>query len=272
MELYNINDEQYLSYIKGLCLSGLPIPFYNRYLHHIKIKDVFIMSEDKYNSLVNPFRLNSDALFGKPVNGEKRFLLDILMPKNGEDAIYVDYCIEFLKMLFITDNVKINLLKNDDSDEFHKEIVIDDMLWLDKYKFEQLSEIIQKMCRLKKISESDMNKDKKEKRLTYEQIMSIKDTREREYQLAIYNKNQKEDSKQKKALSLYSVFNYVCHTSNTIDYETPLNFNLYQFYNTYLILKKSERYKYDMRLLSSGMISDVKKMDTRWFAERIIDE
>lgn len=269
MDLYNIEDEEYCEYLKGLCLTGLPIPFYNKHLHHIKVKDVFTMSEEVYNSLVNPFRLNSDALLGKPPIGEERFLLDIL----STDDIQIDYCIEFLKIVFETNNVKLNYMPNDDKpDEVHKEIVIDDILWLDKIKFEQLSEIIQKMCHLKKVTENDINKDKKEKKLTYEQIMNIKDRREREYQLAIYNKNKKEDSKNKKALSLYSVFNYVCHASNSVDYEKPLSFNLYQLYNTYIILNKAEKYRYDMRLLSSGMLSDVKKMDTRGFNERIIDE
>lgn len=270
MDMYNIENTEYLEYVKSLCLAGIPIPFYNTFLHHIKVKDIFVMSEDIYNSLVRPFRLNSDVLFGKTENGNKRFLLDILA--SDKDGVQLGKCLEILKIIFNTENIEINDMKNDDLQGYHKEIVVNNTLWLDKYKFEQLSEIILKMCYLRKVTEEDVNDNSKEKKLTYEQIMNIKDKRERDYQLAIYNKNKSEEKKQSKALSLYSVFNYICHASGVIDYEKPLNFNIYQFYNTYKILRESEKYKYDMRLVSSGMVSDIKKMDTRWFNERIIDE
>lgn len=270
MELYNVEDEKYLLHLRSLCLAGLPVPFYNKYLHHINVKDIFTMGEEIYNTMVNTFRLNSDALLGNS-NGE-RFLLDILTTNNFEASVQMEYCVEFLKILFTTEKIVLVDMPNDDGRTTHKEVVVDDVLWLDKYKFEQLSEIIQVMCYLKKVTKEDVKKDNQEKRLTYEQIISIKDRREREYQLAIYNKNKKEEDKQRKTLSLYSVFNYICHSSGVIDYEKPLTFNVYQFYNTYLILNKSEKYDYEMGLLSSGMVSDVKKIDTRWFSQRIIDE
>lgn len=269
MELYNVEDEKYLLHLRSLCLAGLPIPFYNKFLHHIIVKDIFIMDEEVYNTLVSTFRLNSDALLG--VNKE-RFLLDILTANELESSVQIEYCVEFLKLLFETENIVLVDMQNDDSEKTHKEIIVDNMLWLDKYKFEQLSEIVQVMCYLKKVTKEDIERSKKEKRLTYEQIMGIKDRREREYQLAIYNKNKKEDDKQRKALNLYSIYNYICHSSGTIDYEKPLTFNIYQFYNTYLILNKAEKYNYEMGLISSGMAADTKKIDTRWFSQRIIDE
>lgn len=268
MELYDVKDEEYLSYLKNLCLADLPVPFYNKNLYHIKVKDIFMMGEELYSSLIKPIRLNSEALLGELQVGEERFLLDVLLA----DDTQMDYCLELLKIIFKTNNVKMSEIQNDNMKGLHREIIIDDVLWLDKYKFEQISEIIQKMCYLKKITKDDIKGETKEKKLTYEQIMSIKDTREREYQLAIYNKNKKEDNQKQKVIGLYSVYNYVCHASNIIDYDKPLNFNLYQLYNTYKILHKAEKYRYDMRLMASGMISDLKKMDTRWFNERIVEE
>ena len=272
MQLYDMNDYDYKEYVRGLCLAGLPIPFYSKQLNHIKVKDVFMMGESNYNMLINPFRINSDVLFEKPKNGEKRYLLDILLSNDYQMHIQLQFVLEFLKLVFATDKIELTHMTNENGDGFHKEILVDNDLWIDREKFEQLSEIILEMNRLKKITKSDINIEKKERRLTYEQIMNIKDRRERDYQLAIYKKNQKEEAKQRKASGFYSIYNYVCHSSNMVDYEKPLNLNLFQFHNTYIILNKTEKYRYDMRLISSGMITDFKKIDTRWFNERIVEE
>lgn len=260
MKLYDMSDEDYKEYVKGLCLAGLPIPFYNKLLNHLLIEDLFKIGDEKYRFITTIFRLDTSNM---PNQGEN--ILD-LISESTELEKYFDLCIEFLKMLFSTEDIRIQDILG------HREIVIDEELYINSEKFKELSDIILTMCYLKKVKKEDIKSKPKEKRLTLEQIMSIKDTREREYQLAIYNKNKNDEDKQDKVLSLYNVYNYISNFLGNIDYKKPLKLNLYQFYNSFEVLRKTEKYNNDMRTITSGMCSDVKKIDTRFFSERIIDE
>lgn len=258
--MYDLNDFEFNSYIEGLCLANLPIDFYGKELYHINVKDLLKMGEKKYSGLIVPFSLSQEVVFEKEIEGI--YLLEIIsIPELAE---HLENMAEALKIFFKTDDV--NIFRSKDTEEV--EIVIDGDLFIDKLKFEELSGLILKMCNTEKLKRTDESKEK-EKTLTLEQINSIKDKREREYQLAIYNSNQKKKANKNKSMALYNVYSYVCN-NDTVDYEKPLRFNIYQLYNTFNINHKKDEYKYTMRVLASGMCSDTKKLDLRPLSQQIV--
>lgn len=259
MKKYDLKDEDFCAYIEGLCLGNLPIEFYGEYLRHITVKELLLMGEKKYSELIAPFTLTKDIFSG---DAGDIYLLEILsLPKLDE---YFEFTIEALKLFFNTDNVSV--AKIGDSEI---EIIINNSLFIDKIKFEELREIILKICNATKLTNDKLDRSKEEKTLTLEQINCIKNKRERDYQMAIYERNNKKNKEKNKSMALYNVYNYVCN-SDAVDYEKPLNFNLYQLYNTYNINHRKDSYKYTMRILASGMCSDTKKLDLRPLSQQIV--
>lgn len=253
------NDEDYSSYVEGLCLANLPIEFYGQHLRHITVREALLMGEKRYSDLIIPFCLTPSVVFKE--NVKNVYLLEMLaLPELNK---YLEFTVDALKLFFDTENISV--IK---TDNFGVEIVVNNSLFLDKIKFEELSNIILKMCNATKITKDNLKKSEGERTLTLEQIENIKDRRERDYQMAIYKNNQKNKSKQKKTKALYNVYNFVCN-NDVVDYEKPLGFNLYQLYNTFNINHQKDNYKYTMRIVTSGMCSDTKKLDLRPLSQQI---
>jgi hypothetical protein len=253
---YDLKDEQYMEYIEGLCLANMPIEFYGQHLRHLTVKEVLLMGEKKYSELILPFSFSEETFPEGTFN--EFYLLDVLSLPNMEE--YLSNSIETLKLFFDTDDIKIW-----SAEGLGIEVIINGSLFLDKIKFEKLREIILKICNIGKLKK---NTDE-EKTLTLEQINKIKDAREREYQMAIYENNNKNKKDKYKSISLYNVYNYVSN-ADIVDYEKPLKFNLYQLYNTFNINHKKENYRYTMRIVSSGMCTDTKKFDLRPLSQQIV--
>ena len=265
MELYNMKDEEYKNYIKGLCIANIPIDFYGLKINHIKVLDIFNMGEDEYKKIIYPMTLTKEVLL-KDTNIDVN-LLDLLT-----SDIYYDSLVKCLCMILDLKKEDIGVVS---LDGLHNEIIINKFgVFITGGMFDQLKDIVLFINCLKETKIEDIEDNSKTKELTYEQIMKIKDRRERDYQLAIYKRNKKDNKKQNNIFSLYNLYNYVSHFYGKFDYEKALNLNIYQLYNTYNVLIKTEKYNSDMGLLSSGMISasDIKKIDNRWFSERIVEE
>lgn len=247
---YDLLNEDYKEHLETLCLANLPIEFYGQTLRHLTVREIMLMGE-RYNKLILPFTLSKDML-PMDYNGEF-YVLEVLLCSDMNE--YLIDAIEILKLLFDTDKINV----------FKEEIVVNEKLFIDKYRFEELVNIILKMLNLTKYKKP---KNNGEKYLTLEQIKNIEDIREQKYQMSIYKKRQKEERKKYKFVSLSNVYNCVANL-NGIDYEKPLNLNIYQLYNTFTVLNKKEQYSYVMKVATSGFCSDVKKLDLRSLPERV---
>lgn len=246
---YNLNDDDYKEYVEMLCLANLPIEFYGEYLRHLTIKEIMLMG-DRYNLLIAPFTLSRDMFDGYE---GKFYTLDVLLYLRE----YLDNAIAMLELLFDTKNIEV----------FENEIIVNGRLFIDRDKFEELTNIILKMsnvCKYKK----NKNSNGEDECMTLEQIEKIKDPREKRYQMRIYENTRKEQKKKYKSVSLYNVYNCVSNLDG-IDYEKTLRLNVYQLYNSFTILNKKEQYDYSMKVATSGYCSDVKKLDLRSLPERV---
>lgn len=250
---YDLSNEDYKEHLETLCLANLPIEFYGEYIRHLTIKEIMLMGQKKYGDLIAPFTFSKEMFNG--FQGDF-YTLEVLLCVEMRE--YFKNVIVMLKILFDTDNIKV----------FKDEIIINDRLFIDKYKFEELTSIILKMSNVQKYKKP---KDDGEKKLTLEEINKIEDVRERRYQMRIYEKDKKEQKEKYKSIALYNVYNLVSN-SNGVDYDKPLNFNIYQLYNTFGVLHKKENHNYNMRLASSGMVSEVKKLDLRPLSQKIADD
>lgn len=253
---YSLQDDDFKDYVELRCLTNLPINFYGEKLRHLTVKEIIEMSDvnnDVYSQMVTPLTFTRDLFQG--FEGDFNLFEILLVP---EMSAYMNSVIQLLKILFDTDKVYV----------FEGELVVNDRLFIDKYKFEELREIVLKMNNLQKFKK----KVDGEKTLTLEEIEKIEDQREKRYQMRIYENRKKEERKKNKAVSLMNVYNTVVHSGEFFDYSKPLEFNVYQLYNTFSVLHKKENHEYTMRLASSGMVTDVKKLDTNPLSKKLCQD
>lgn len=246
---YDLKNEDYKEHLEILCLANLPIEFYGEHIKHLTVKEIMLMGNE-YSEVISPFTFSKEMFNG--FQGEF-FTLDVLLCIEMRE--YLARAIVLLKMLFDTDD--INIFKN--------EIVVNGRLFIDKYKFEELTNIILKMSNVQKYKKP---KDNAEKKLTLEHIEKIENPREKRFMMKMYEDEQKKNKEKYKSISLYNVYNCVSNL-NGIDYEKPLGFNIYQLYNTFSVLHKKEQHSYVMKVATSGFCSDVKKLDLRSLSERV---
>ncbi|MGL5152641.1 MAG: hypothetical protein ACRC7N_18970 [Clostridium sp.] len=253
MDLYNLNDEEYSDYIEGLCLSNQPIPFYNKKIRHLTVKELFLMGETKFNSLILPYAITKEMIKG--IETIDVSLLDIIynLDKHFLNAIQLikivfDIKDDDISVMPIYDNGinKINIMLNGD-----------ELLCIDDKKFNELRTILLKICNTKELKESVTNATTNFADKTYNNRFE-----------KLYKGRAKSNNKKKKINKFYNIYNCVVHSENIIDYENKLNWNIYQLFNTYKTLNIKESHDYTMRLYSSGMV-DTKGIEVKSLYEQI---
>lgn len=248
---YDLLNEDYKEHLETLCLANLPIEFYGQTLRHLTVREIMLMGEG-YNKLILPFTLSKDML-PMDYNGEF-YVLEVLLCSDMNE--YLIDAIEILKLLFDTDKINV----------FKEEIVVNEKLFIDKYRFEELRNIILMMFNLQQYKKN-LNESRV---LTLGQIEKIENPREKSYQKKKYEAYKREQKQKYKSISLSNVYNTIVHSSDgIIDYNKPLGFNVYQLYNTFNILHKKENYKYVMSVATSGYCTDIKKLDLRPLSQQI---
>lgn len=255
MEKYNLKDDNYTNLINGLCLAKIPIEFYGEYLHHLTVKDILIMGEEEYKKLMMPFMLSKEVIL-KDVN------LNISMLDILTDISFQHYC-EYLKMalklLFKIDDSDIKIVSIDGK---HNEIIINNRLYINGDKFEQLRLIILKMNNLTELKKKDIEKSTvKSSNEEYNKRLAVFYSGKKEYE---------ENKKKDKSGDIYNLYNLVVHLQNKIDYDNVLNFSIYQLYNSVKNLNIKEDYDFTRRLYSSGQIT-LKNLEIPIYYKQILE-
>lgn len=255
MELYNLDNEQYATYIEGLCLANLPIEFYGQYLKQLYVKDILLLGEEEYGKLITPFTLSKEILLENP--NTDIFLLDIY--SLDEFRTELEYLIKALKLFFNTSDIE--LWNNGQN----LEIIINKNLFLDGNKFEKLRKIILKTNNTRELTKEDLKK-------TEEKSFSFKDNKlKSEWQLFMEERRRKKESKNEKkkdrATNIINVYNFISNCNN-IDYKMPLELTIYQLYNSYNNYHIKDNYNYTMRIATSGMV-DSKDLDLTPLSQRM---
>lgn len=241
MKLYDMNDEDYKEYVKGLCLAGLPIPFYNKEISYLTVRDVFRMGNDNYYKMISLFAFNKehylkDSKVDSPI-------LDILDKQQNSYELF-DLIIDFL-------TIALNLKTKPTPSMIgsHLEINIDDGdLYIDSDKFEELRKIILYMYNLKEI------------KLYEETQKSIASEDDKKRFEKLFKGRKKKAEAKKKIDTISNVYNYVVHKQQKIDYENVLNWSIFRLYNTFNSFQVEESYKFNRDLYSSGMM-ELKKVE-----------
>lgn len=241
MKLYDMNDEDYKEYVKGLCLAGLPIPFYNKEINYLTVKEVLRMGNDNYYKMISIFAFNKeyylkDSKIDIPI-------LDILDKQQNSYEIF-DLIIDFL---VITLNLETKPVPSRIAN--HLEINVGNgELYIDSDKFEEFRKIILYMYHLKEVQLSEEIK---------ENIASEGDKKRFE---KLFKGRKKKAEAKKKMDTISNVYNYVVHKQQKIDYESVLNWSIFRLYNTFDSFQVEESCKFNRDLYSSGM-TDLKKVE-----------
>lgn len=255
MELYNVEDKDYNSYLEGLNIAGKPVEFYGYYIKPITVDEVLKMGEKKYNELITPFALSKKALL-EDINTDV-FLLDILFLEQFNS--YLESLMKAIKLFL--NPLKIDIWKN----ENHVEIILDGKLFINGDKFEQMRKIILKMNNSREFTKEDLKVDKPD------DFKFIDDTAKKRWQKFMNERKKKQESEeeQKKIryMSVVNVYNFISNCK-VIDYAGTLKLTIYQLYNSYNFYNIEDNYKYTMRLATSGMV-DSKELDLTPLAMRV---
>lgn len=252
----NFNSEDYKDYLEGLCLSGKPIPFYNLQINHLLVSEVFDIGESNINDLVLPFAITKDIIegFSKLDLG----LLDLFLLIN--DDKYIKNVQIMLSILFKTEIDNVVVWQYVDENKLPRaEIIVNNELWIDNNKFDELRKIILKITNSKEIKKKDLKSNE----------MNFEDKKDVSRFAKLFKGREKEKTKKNKSFKLYNIFNSVVHFQYNIDYEKVLNMTIYQLYNTYTNLSVKENHDYTMRLASSGMV-DTKGLEIKSLSEKLI--
>ena len=257
MKKYDLNDESYSIYLEGLCLSGLPIEFYGQSIRQLTTKEVILMGEEEFNNLITPFSLSKEVLLENP--NADIFILDLFVLDQFRDCL--EHLIKALRLFFNTENIKI---WNNDN---HLELIVNDELFIDGFKFEELRKIVLKMNNTRELTKDDLKKNEKKEELKF------KDDRLKEqwqkFMEARRKRNESEENKKKlRYIKVMNVYNFISNYDK-IDYKMPLELTIYQLYNSYNDCHMKDNYIYTMRIATSGMVNS-KDLDLTPLSQRIV--
>lgn len=238
MELYNMKDEEYKKYIKGLCIANIPIDFYGLKINHIKVLDIFNMGEDEYKRTIYPMTLSKEVLL-KNTNIDVN-LLDLLT-----SDIYYDSLVKCLCMILDLKKEDIGVVS---LDGLHNEIIINKFgVFITGHMFDQLKDIVLFINCLRGLTLEDLeDKHFKSSNNEYNERLAVFYKGKEEYDKTKENEDQNE---------IFNLCNFLIHIQSKIDYKNVLDLNIYQFYNSIQVLNYKEDYNFTRDIYSSGQIS-----------------
>lgn len=239
MELYNVEDIDYLEYIRGLSLLGKKIPFYNKSIRHFSVEEILEMGQSNYNELISVFALNKKFLCNN--QDVDIGLLEIICVHNEAEDI-LEKIFSGLKMLLELEKEPEILVVNDDDKNSHIEIVVDGTLFINSEKYEQLRKITLFMNHVKDAKIDTKSKNK---------IANETDKKRFE---KLFKGRKKEAEKEDRRNTILNVYNCVVHMQNPINYEYVAGWSIYRLYNTFNNLRIYEDYDFNRNLYSSGMV------------------
>lgn len=251
----DFNKEEYCDYLEGLIISNTPIPFYNYNIYQISVAEAFKIGEGNLNDLILPFAITKDVIEG--FSDLDLGILDLLALVN--DDKYIKNIINMLSIVLRVDVCNIKAWNYIDESKMPRlEIIVEDNLWIDNFKFEEIKKIILKTTNSKEIDKKSL----KSKSIDFEKQV------DKNRFAKLFKGRERECKKKNKSLKLYNIYNSVVHNQPIIDYEKVLQMTIYQLYNSFTSLNIKENHNYTMRLASSGMV-DIKGLEIKPFSEKI---
>lgn len=238
--------------LKCKFLVDIPYNFYGQLIYPIKVRDVFEMGENKFQAIMQPYVVTAEYLDLVDVAKQiPLFNLLVLIP-NIKQAIQ-----DSLILIFKLNPSEIRFVEG--ADGINSYFLIRDKLIINHLKFAELRQHMLIMCcakELKKPVKSKIEKVAEKYKKGFEILMAKR--KQNPYLQA-----------EQRSVELLNVFNTIVHSQMIIDYEKVSNFNVFQLYNSYQALNIKEGYDYTMKIATSGMCTNVEKLDLTPFSQRL---
>lgn len=247
-----MNDVGYKEYITGLCLLDKKIPFYNKRIRHFTVDEILTMGEDAYRELISVFALNKKCYLED--DNSDIGILDVLIRDKDSERIF-DSILETLTILMDLDMQPIVVSFNYDNNP-HIEINVNNDLYIDSDKFEQLRKIILYMNNIKELTKEVAKKN-----------IALESDKKRFEKL--FKGRERKAKKEKNDYSMTNMYNYIVHKQTNINYESVSKWSVFKLYNSFNILNIGEDYEFNRNILSSGM-ADLKKAKIPKFFNEMI--
>lgn len=228
-------------------------------IYQPKIKD-FINKDFDMEKMIRAFSIDIEKIIpGMKEKGLTNFdfflvqLMQVLQPnyEGTTDNLLINELSIALKILYRTDNIKINLDNN--------ELIVDDKYSINRESYDVLCKYI------KIIFDIEENK-KEEKTKEQKDLDDIFEKRKREFEER--RKKELEElgvkEEEKEGYNMYDYMDYIIHCDNTIyDYESILELTIYQIKNTFIKYRKKENYETYMKYKCGGFKMDFD--EPHWF-------
>ena len=251
--MIDLNDEKQKYFYLNKCVSGKAIDFYGEKIYQPSVDEVFEMGEDAYYEFLSPFIVGR-SLYNAPndmstyecIMNNRSMMVNLVMAIN---------------YFFKIENVRIYECKSLGKKLGRpvNQIILNDKLIIDNDKFEELKQIILLICNVKEVDKDDVGEEEK-------QEISDKFKSSKEKLLKGRNKIKKKQSEEKR-VKLANVYNFIVHSQDKIDYQTPLTWTIYQLYDTYQLQHMKENIKFIYDVASNGMLEKGKELEL--FSEKM---
>ncbi|WP_346938179.1 hypothetical protein [uncultured Clostridium sp.] len=263
--MIDLNDEKQKYYYLGNCMIREPIDFYTEKIYQPIVRDIFKMGEDDYKELLSPFILSRDLFSDKPSDMRIFEILmsdmQIIMSLKSSLSYFMKIDIfEYIENdegeIEKKENIKTFTVDDKSIGRSRNKIIIKDKLIIDDDKFDELKSLILFMCNVKEITKTDLDNGNEANEYKF------KDEEYGKKFDKLFKNRKKEKSKVNKKVQLVNVYNYIVHAQDSIDYDRPLKWSIYQLYNSYQDLHKKENVKFIYDVVSNGMGSKDTKLQS----------
>jgi len=249
--MIDLKDEKQKYYCLGKCMTRKPIDFYGVNIYPPIIGDIFDMGEDNYKELLTPFILSNEYL---KLPNTVSLLEDVYLFDNYMSELLklsLSYFMKLKKEDFI-------IFKPENKNGVKGKIIIQNAPIIQNDKFNELKALIQMMCNVKELTKADMETlDKSEYKFKDEESR-------RKYEEFLKEKNKALGKSETidKRVKLVNVYDYVVHAQSNINYDIPLEWSIYQLYNSYQNLHMRDNIQFTYDVASNGMLSSKEKLKT----------
>lgn len=248
--MINLNDDKEKYYYLEKCITRKLIDFYGLKIYPPIVDAIFEMGEDKYKELLMPFILSNEYLKLPNTYGllEDVYLFDGYM----SELLILSLCY-FMKLK----REDFKIFKPENKNGVKGKIIIKDRFIVNNDKFNELKILIQMMCNVKELTKADLDNEDEDK---YEFVSE--EARRKAEQYLKEKKKATNKKTQDKRVKLVNVYDYVVHAQDNINYDAPLEWSIYQLYNSYQNLHMRENIQFTYDVASNGMLNSKEKLKT----------
>ena len=217
---------EYDSYL----ISGLPIRWQGEKIHQPSIKEILEYGESEFSNLATPFVLTKELLGVPEDDTEFSMYAYVLYITHFREAFFD--ALSFFMKIDKEEDIKIYQSENNEAI-----IVIKERTMITKENFDELGDIVLKICMMK--------------RQKPEKMPEFKNDRQRDIYMKIMEGRRRKSAEE--SMSLADIINSVCHGGKSfIPYREVIEMTMYQLYNSFGSIITMDTYDREYRQYIGG--------------------